>query len=475
MEESSLLYWNQPVKGEEPQSTMLSPSLPIVSDGGEEEAQSILNKSVSEPTVSKPAAGLVRVSSSTASLTTCDSWDSSSNYNDDLSAHSSTPLVVVENMTTATEGSESMPICIMDDDDNDEMDEGVGAGVEKRRSSCKHNHDDDNVSIAGSIGSHLSTISMTSDTISITADTNSNKKVRLTLSEETINTLMIDTKTHFPHFLDLDELELLSDDELSDYDSDDEEYYPHNDDLLANLEYKYHNQEDKDVEVFSRIANRMDLTSLLHILQGHEQNGRMGTTSNMVGTKMDDQQTPVEKNFRWATATGVREDGNGSDDVHVDVIEIESFKDRKDLWWNAYEFNTIRAELLKTITIFTKYRQDYIDALKIVYKGLEPPEIIEENMKQYLSKESYHARGLESHMVSDLVKTKRMRHRKEVLRQQKVCKTRGDEYTKECNCLFQQSTLHTTMFIKFAERMGQFDEIESLLVNTTTTPATATI
>ena len=122
-----------------------------------------------------------------------------------------------------------------------------------------------------------------------------------------------------------------------------------------------------------------------------------------------------------------------------------------------------------------KQKQDYIDALKIVYKGLEPPEIIEENMKQYLSKESYHARGLESHMVSDLVKTKRMRHRKEVLRQQKVCKTRGDEYTKECNCLFQQSTLHTTMFIKFAERMGQFDEIESLLVNTTTTPATATI
>ena len=275
---------------------MLSPSLPLVSDdGGEEEQSNMIKSVVSEPpTVSKPAeGGLVRVSSSTASLTTCDSWDSSSNYNDDLSAHSSTPLVVVENIAEGS--SESMPICIMDDDDNDEMDEGVGAGVEKRRSSCKHNHDDDNVSIAGSIGSHLSTISMTSDTISITADTNSNKKVRLTLSEETVNTLMIDTKTHFPHFLDLDELELLSDDELSDYDSDDEEYYPHNDDLLANLEYKYHNQEDKDVEVFSRIANRMDLTSLLHILQGHEQNGRMGTTSNMVGTKMDDQQILIPK------------------------------------------------------------------------------------------------------------------------------------------------------------------------------------
>ena len=149
--------------------------------------------------------------------------------------------------------------------------------------------------------------------------------------------------------------------------------------------------------------------------------------------------------------------------VKTTVKRIEPIKEMKELWWSKSEFQNIQKELLKTITIFSKFRQDYLDSLEIVCRGEAPQHVIESKMKE-LTRNSYHVRGLECHMIP-LVKKTRLRLSKEVLRQQSVCKRRGDDNNKACDCIRKQSLLHTTVLTGFATRMGKCDEIEALTAN----------
>ena len=303
-----------------------------------------------------------------------------------------------------------------------------------------------------------------------------NKKIKPNSSPpssslSSVNSMMTDTKTHFPHFLDLDELALLSDEELLDYDSDDDDEGHGEQHLLEGLENKYKVKEDEDVAVFLRIADRMSLSSLLHILQGHvraKNDSSMYNSSQQQKKQKEEKVTkpPVVKQFRWAVEDEQANDWKifkGEAKVKVVTKEIEPYKHMKELWFSKEEFNTIRGELLKTIMIFSKFRTDYLQKLEIVYKGEESNDIIENYMKQLTGEDSY-VRGLESHMVS-LVKQRRTKHSHEVLRQQRVCKTRGDDYTKFADCLRKQSLLHSTMLVKFAVRIGKCDEIEALTAN----------
>lgn len=261
---------------------------------------------------------------------------------------------------------------------------------------------------------------------------------------------IVGSKTLFPELFDELRTYYESDGE-DEYESDDEGDEMH---LFHRLQEKvYNTKEDADVAVFRKIADRLSLRSLTHLLQvqthstsQYEDAAIITTPCNSNKRKISSEPTKV---FRWAIE-------------EKEVHSIEAWKDMLDLWWTKEELCGIKRDLVDTIRFFTRYNRNYVDTLEVVIKGEQPKEVLENEMKK-LSKDPV-ARGLECHMLP-LVGQARKKAVQRVLQQQRICKGRGDEYGHASECLRKQSLLHSQMFAGFAERRGRCDEIEALAVN----------
>ena len=278
-------------------------------------------------------------------------------------------------------------------------------------------------------------------------------------------------KTHFPDFLDLLlKLEDDSDDE-SDSDSDDEEGSDSDDeegfdkDQQQNwkeLEEKYSIKEDADVAVFLKIAERMPLKSLMHLLHGnvyaryHEEYD--ATTSAPAKRKnYTITVVPIVKKFRW------EQQAEDPEQIQVSVYEIEDIGSDKELWWNAQEMDNIKKDLIQTISFFRSCQLPYIRSLEVLAEGNETAKAkIEEHLKN-LTKNSF-ARGLETHMLPYFAAEKKKIVRR-VLHQQMICQDRGDAYDRASDCIRKQSLLHSGKSTTIANQFGQCDEIDALKAN----------
>lgn len=268
-------------------------------------------------------------------------------------------------------------------------------------------------------------------------------------------------RTHFPEF----DLESIPDGETTES-SDDES-------ITQKKAELYRTKEDQDVAVFMELVKRMNIKSLLHLLQGHVRTQNLPPSyvreyTQALSTKKDDkestsedaenaiQKKPLEKkkHFRWAE---VRDEK-----VRAVVHEIESIKEYKFLWWTPEEMHAIRTELIDIVQFFKKRRPNYILSVEVVAKQTESQSVIEENMKK-LTEDSF-PRGLETHIVK-LLSDHRRNTIQAVLEEQKECRECNDNAETTMHCLHEQSLAYSRMSAKFAACMAKCDEIDALKAN----------
>ena len=269
-------------------------------------------------------------------------------------------------------------------------------------------------------------------------------------------------KTHYPDF----------DDEVPDAleisDDDDEDSVE-----IRLKEEKYATKEDQDIAVFLSLAEQMSLKSLLHLLQGHvrsnaatidqeclKQYAEFAEIENTYHekslelSKKPNKPLAKQKQFRFAEVT--------DNQVRVVVHEIESVKDMKELWWKPEEMQSIRSELIDAVAFYRKHRKRYCNAVEIIARGNDVQHIIETHMK-YLTQDTY-ARGLESHCVR-MLSENRQRTIQAVLYEQVECRVQNDSYEDTAESLRDASLVFSAMSTKFANKMGQCDEIDALKAN----------
>lgn len=276
------------------------------------------------------------------------------------------------------------------------------------------------------------------------------EKTASTIKCDAEDLLIADTK--FPEF----DLETVPDVAFTDCSDDD------NDEVIERGK-KYETKEDQDVAVFLALMERMSLKSMLHLLQGHARASNMSSEcmqqyAEIVEaetirkpTNLPEKKLVKQKKFRFAEVAGGK--------VRAVVHEVESWKDAQGVWWKPAEMQGIRAELVETINFFRRHRASYIHSVEAIARGNEPEDVIESHMKN-LTKDSY-ARGLESHIVR-LLSDSRKATVRAVLREQSECRSCGDNYDVTSHCLREMSLSYSRMSVRFSEKIGRCDEIDSL-------------
>jgi len=227
---------------------------------------------------------------------------------------------------------------------------------------------------------------------------------------------------------------------------------------------KYRTKEDQDVAVFMKIAERMSIQQLTHLLQGSARTKnnlpplmptpKVSTkpkAASPAETKPKTSHKKRPKKFRFAEITG------GA--VRCIVHEIESYKRMDGLWWNDEEMLQIRRNAIDTVKHFRKHRLPaYALAVETVATSKDA-RAVESSMK-LLVNDSF-ARGLEVHIVSLLSQT-RSDTVAAVLEEQKECRLCNDSYELTGESLRGQSLAYSATSRTFALQMGGCDQIEAL-------------
>ena len=275
-------------------------------------------------------------------------------------------------------------------------------------------------------------------------------------------------KTPFPEF-DLPDAV-----EVTDTSSDEES--------VTQREEEYRTKEDEDVAMFLNLTKRMSLQSLLHLLQGaaKAQNNILDASENpmmeynvLLSTRAGGLKSshsaaaaagqssspnrPKEKKFRFAEISENR--------VREVVHYIESYKEYSELWWSEQEMIEIRADKVRVVKHFRKYRPAFIQSVEILVKGNESKGVLEEHMRR-LTEDSF-ARGLETHSVR-CISDRRKSHIAAVLQEQEDCRDSGDTFEVASHCLREQSLAYSQLLSDFALRMAKCDHIDALKASMST-------
>jgi len=262
---------------------------------------------------------------------------------------------------------------------------------------------------------------------------------------------------------------------------------------------QFQTKQDQDVAVFMQIAAKMDLSSLIFILQGHAkaQNLPVSVQTRAAaklihgGKEHDDDdnddddgnKNKKKKQFRFATVN------NGM--VKCVYHVVPSVKDCTDMWWTDAEMKQIRSAAIQDVKYYRKYRADYKQTIEILAndtttttsskgdaaaaasggcgdsggddtKGggrIFSSQTIQNHLKK-LMEDSY-ARGLEVHIVNLLSDLRRETVRA-VLEEQAECRMCGDSLDVTMESLREQSLAYTCQSRNFALKLGQCDQVEAL-------------
>lgn len=227
---------------------------------------------------------------------------------------------------------------------------------------------------------------------------------------------------------------------------------------------QFNSKEDQDVAVFMSVASKMDVSSLIFILQGHAktQNLSMGNQTqaaakisgkNKLGQDGSDR---PKKKFRFATVN--------NNMVKCVYHVIPSVKDCQEMWWTDAEMKQIRGAAIQDVKYYRKYRADYKQTIEIlanagVQEGVFSPHTVETHLKKIM--EDSYARGLEVHIVNLLSDLRRETVRA-VLEEQAECRMCGDSHDITAESLREQSLAYTVQSRTFALKLGKCDQVEAL-------------
>jgi hypothetical protein len=242
-------------------------------------------------------------------------------------------------------------------------------------------------------------------------------------------------KTHFPKF------------EVSDAGDDDES--------VASLtcEKEYHTNDDQEFAVFLETTKRMSLKSLLSLLQSQTRAQNLAPESFQQCVALPEPEEtlvkPLVKSFRLQECG---ENGQVCSQVHI----VDSWKHMKKLWWSPEEMRAIQMEAVNTAQYFRTRRPDYIDCVQTVAKGTESQTEVEDTMKRLM--EDSHVRGLEP-LIVPLLSDNRKAAVKAVVQKQYEC---SNNIETQSHCLREQSMAYSHLSMRFAETMGQCDQIDAL-------------
>jgi hypothetical protein len=224
---------------------------------------------------------------------------------------------------------------------------------------------------------------------------------------------------------------------------------------------QFKSREDQDVAVFMSLANKMDVSSLIFILQGHAKaqnlpvSAQVQAAIKISGKKEVDKKGPKE--FRFALAN--------NDMVKCVYHVVASVKDNPDMWWSDAEMKQIRGAAIQDVKYYRKYRSDFKQTVELLANagvtndGAFPAATIQANMKK-LMEDSY-ARGLEVHIVN-LLSDLRKETVRAVLEEQAECRMCGDSYDVMSESLREQSMAYTVQSRTFALKLAQCDHVEAL-------------
>jgi hypothetical protein len=251
--------------------------------------------------------------------------------------------------------------------------------------------------------------------------------------------------------------------DLPDFDSTEVSSDDESQGRLLLKEAKYTSKIDEDVAMFTQIAERLSVASLLHLLQGHVRS-TMGMMEYETVLKMSEintslqalrrqqNSTPKVKKFRFAEVMG------GSN-VRCIVHEIKPYKKYIDLWWSDGEMEQMRANAIDAVKFFRKQRPKYVQAVECLLSDTKVKHVLESALKVII-KDSY-PRGLEAHILKKctIIRTEAC---SAVLTEQEKTHLRGQSYGKAAENMRQRSLDETHSCVVFARRIAKCDEIEAM-------------
>jgi hypothetical protein len=231
------------------------------------------------------------------------------------------------------------------------------------------------------------------------------------------------------------------------------------DDSFTSLSSKYTCKEDQDVAVFMSIANRMDLSSLLFILQGHAREMNL-PSAEYLRPEMADQRAQVlaAAQKKAAKKFGWKDDADGK--VQCQYYEIDNVKECPDMWWNDEEMHKILTGAIIDVKYYQENKQEFIQAVEIL--ATQPDEgtrAHEAHLKTLIV--DRHARGLEVHIVGYL---EELRHEyiNAVLDEQDDCEEVELDYETTADRIRARSLQYSTQSQDFAKKLAKCDHIVAL-------------
>jgi len=231
-------------------------------------------------------------------------------------------------------------------------------------------------------------------------------------------------------------------------------YDPNNDDdfSITSGATRYESKEDQDVAVFMALAGRMNIDSLLFILNGHAREQNLPSAEYLLPEKRkerDEYLKKLKKEFKWKES----EDGN----VFLEVFEIESVKDA-DMWWDDDFTQKILMSAIRDVRYYQANKQDYITAVETLATQQDNNET-EGHMKTLINDK--HARGLEVH-ICGYIEEIRKDFVNAVLDEQDDCEDAGDDYFETAQKLRQCALGFTVQAQEFAYKLAKCDHIVAL-------------
>ena len=228
------------------------------------------------------------------------------------------------------------------------------------------------------------------------------------------------------------------------------EKFDNDDSSFISAATRYDTKEDQDVAVFMALAGRMNIDSLLFILNGHAREMNLPSSEYLLPEKRAELKAlQKEKKFQW------KEDADGN--VALEVFEIEPQKDA-DMWWDDEFSQKILMSAIRDVRYYQANKPDYIAAVETL--ATQPDDnMTETHMKTVINDK--HARGLEVHICS-YIEEIRKDFINTVLDMQDDCEDDGEDYDNTAARLRQAALQFTVPSQAFAYKLAKCDHIVAL-------------
>lgn len=232
-------------------------------------------------------------------------------------------------------------------------------------------------------------------------------------------------------------------------------FVPGDDDSITSGATRYETKEDQDVAVFLALAGRMNIDSLLFILNGHAREMNLPSAELLLPENADKLREQRElhrkrkKNFRW------KEDTEGN--VFLEVFEIEPMKDA-DMWFDDEFSQKILMGAIRDVRYYQANKPDYIASVETLATQQDSA-ATEGHMKTLINDK--HARGLEVHICGYIEEVRRD-FINCVLDEQDDCEDAGEDYETTAARLRKAALQYTVQSQEFAYKLAKCDHIVAL-------------